>query len=46
VAGFDAVALTLRSSRRLALGTDQTDRLLGVLRPPFPPNCTDSFPTP
>ena len=46
VAGFNAVALTLRSGRRLALGTDQPDRLLGVLRPCFPPKCTDSFPTP
>jgi len=33
VAGFEAVALTLRNGRRLALGTDQPDRLLGVLRP-------------
>ncbi len=32
VAGFEAVALTLRSGRHLALGTDEPDRLLEVLR--------------
>jgi hypothetical protein len=31
VAGFEAVALTLRSGRRLALGTDEPHRLLRVL---------------
>lgn len=33
VAGFEAVALTLRSGRRFALGTDEPDRLLEALCP-------------
>lgn len=31
VAGFDAVALKLRDGRRLAVGTDEPDRLLAAL---------------
>ena len=32
VAGFAAVAMELRGGRRLALGTDEPDQLLGALR--------------